>query len=99
MSENNVINVLANVNNFDFDAEHNGVQCIASLNPEDQCTENQYWFTAKMLCEIFKVANQTLRDNINNLKEDGEIRHAEKSERRTNLRDSSGVPHPVVLYA
>ena len=98
MQNSNLDGVLSNVNSFDFDAEHNGVQCVASLNPEDVGTNNQFWFTAKMLCEIFKVANQTLRDNINNLKEDGEICYAETSERRAMRRDSGGVPHPVVLY-
>lgn len=68
---------------FDFNAEHNGVQCIASLRPEDRGTERQFWFTAKMLCEIFEIARKTLEDNIQSLSDDGEFsmakfRHTEK---------------------
>lgn len=73
MQESNVTNSLVSVNNFDFNAEHNGVMCIESLKLEDKGTECQFWFTSKMLCEIFNVAKQTLNDNIESLVNDGEI--------------------------
>lgn len=73
MSENSVNNSLISVNNFDFNAEHNGVMCIESLKLENKGTECQFWFTSKMLCEIFNVAKQTLNDNIESLVNDGEI--------------------------
>ena len=68
---------------FNFKAEHNGEACIESLRPEDKGTERQFWFTAKMLCEIFDVARKTLEDNIQSLSDDGEFsmaefRHTEK---------------------
>ena len=50
MSERNVNNSLVNVNNFNFNAEHNGVQCIESLDLKNKGTERQYWFTVAMLC-------------------------------------------------
>lgn len=98
MSENSVNNSLISVNSFDFNAEHNGVQCIASLNPEDQSTENQYWFTAKMLCEIFGVADRTLRDNIESLINEEELGLCGIPQRRTSIKDASGIPHSVMLY-
>lgn len=66
-------NSLQKCNGFIFDAEHNGVPCIASTRPEDQGTDRQFWFTTKMLCEIFEVAKQTLIDNLESLVKDGEI--------------------------
>lgn len=64
---------------FIFDAEHNGVPCIASTRPEDQGTNRQFWFTVKMLCEIFEVAKQTLTDNLESLVKDGEVAEYEKT--------------------
>lgn len=58
---------------FDFNAEHNGERCIASLRPEDAHTCNAFWFSVAMLCTIYEVADQTIRDNIEGLIEDGEI--------------------------
>jgi hypothetical protein len=52
---------------------HNGVKCIRSTRPEDQGTVNQFWFTSKLLCEFFDVADRTLRDNLKALVDDGEI--------------------------
>lgn len=48
---------------FDFNADHNGVKCIASLKPEDQGTEHQYWFTRQMLCEVLGVKSVNTIDN------------------------------------
>lgn len=45
MSENSMNNSLINVNNFDFNAEHNGIQCAKMLNAERAC--DRVWFSAK----------------------------------------------------
>ena len=67
------VNSLQPLSSLNLNAEHNGVQCIESLKPEDKGTERQFWFTAKMLCKIFDVAERTLRDNVESLIDDGEI--------------------------
>lgn len=62
---------------FDFNAIHNAVKCIESVDPKDNGTQNQFWFTSKMLCEAFNVAKQTLLDNIESLIKDGELHSTE----------------------
>ena len=50
---------------FDFKAMHNGVQCIASMNPDDVGTERQFWFTRQMLREIFDVkSDNTITNHV-----------------------------------
>ena len=58
---------------FDFKAEHNGVQCIESLKPEDRGTERQYWFSVKFLYEAFEVTDKTIRNKLERLEKLGEI--------------------------
>ena len=58
---------------FDFNAEHNGVQCIESLKPEDRGTERQYWFSVKFLYEAFEVTDKTIRNKLERLEKLGEI--------------------------
>lgn len=58
---------------FDFNAEHNGVQCIESLRPEDRGTERQYWFSVKFLYEAFEVTDKTIRNKLEKLEKLGEI--------------------------
>ena len=58
---------------FDFKAEHNGVQCIESLKPEDRWTERQYWFSVKFLYEAFEVTDKTIRNKLEKLEKLGEI--------------------------
>ena len=82
---------------FDFNAEHNGEACIASLDPKDT-RENRFWFTIAMFCTIYGVAEQTIRDNLKSLGDDGEIGLPEISGRRINIEDSCGVPHPTTIY-
>lgn len=55
--------VLSSSSIFNFNAEHNGVQCIQSLKPEDQGTEHQVWFTRQMLCEIYGIKSLNTIDN------------------------------------
>lgn len=82
---------------FDLHAEHNGEHCIASLDPKDT-RENRFWFTIAMFCTIYGVAEQTIRDNLKSLGDDGEIGLPEISGRRINIEDSCGVPHPTTIY-
>ena len=82
---------------FDFNAEHNGEHCIASLDPKDT-RENRFWFTIAMFCTIYGVAEQTIRDNLKSLGDDGEIGLPEISGRRINIEDACGVPHKTTLY-
>ena len=82
---------------FDFNAEHNGEACIESLDPKDT-RENRFWFTIAMLCTIYGVAEQTIRDNLKSLGDDGEIGLPEISGRRINIEDARGVPHPTTIY-
>ena len=82
---------------FDFNAVHNGEACIESLDPKDT-RENRFWFTIAMFCTIYGVAEQTIRDNLKSLGDDGEIGLPEISGRRINIRDSWGVPHPTTIY-
>lgn len=58
---------------FNFNATHNGIQCIQSLKPEDQGNENQFWFNAKMLSEILKCGVDTIRRRIDTLLSTGDI--------------------------
>ena len=64
---------------FDFNAEHNGEACIASLIPEDVHTPNAFRFTIAMLCAIYSVPKQTMHDNIDSLLEDEEIAQSDIS--------------------
>lgn len=73
MQESNVTNSLIGVNNFDFNAEHNGVTCIASLSQEDQGTARQYRFTASMLSECFNASVDTIRRRIETLINTGDL--------------------------
>ena len=58
---------------FNFEADHNGVKCIESLKEEDKGTERQYWFTVKMLTEIFDENRKTIENNVKSLCDDGEF--------------------------
>lgn len=91
------VNSLQPLSSFNFNAEHNGVQCIESLNPEDKGTERQFWFTAKMLCEIFEVSKQTLNDNIESLVNDGEI-SCPKFRTTEKVPASDGKLYKTTLY-
>lgn len=73
MQESNITNSLVGVNNFDFNAEHNGVICIESTNPEDRGTSHQYWFTRQMLAKLFEVSSDTVARHIETLIEWDEI--------------------------
>ena len=82
---------------FDFNAIHNGEHCIASLDPKDT-RENRFWFTVAMLVAIYKESDQTIRNNVESLYQDGELGDSKIFERRINIEDSCGVPHPTTIY-
>ena len=52
---------------LNLNAEHNGIQCIESLKPEDKGTERQFWFSAKMLAEAFECTTDTIRSRVKTL--------------------------------
>lgn len=58
MSENSMNNSLINVNNFNFNAEHNGIQCAKMLNAERAC--DRVWFSAKQLETWSEMSTMTL---------------------------------------
>ena len=82
---------------FDFNAEHNGESCIASLDQKDT-RENRFWFTIAMFCTIYNESDQTIRNNIESLYRDGELGDSRIFERRINIDDSCGVPHKTTIY-
>ena len=50
---------------FDFNAEHNGEHCIASLDPKDRGTERQFRFTRALLCTLLGVkSDNTISNHI-----------------------------------
>lgn len=82
---------------FDLNATHNGESCIESLDPKDT-RENRFWFTVAMLVAIYRESGQTIRNNIESLYQDGELGDSKIFERRINIKDSGGVPHPTTIY-
>lgn len=91
MSENQAMEL------FNFRSQHNGVDCIESLDPKDKGTDCQYWFTSKLLCDAFEVPRKTFEDNIRGLSDDDELVLA-KCRRDAPMLDSSGIPHQTAIY-
>ena len=59
---------------FDFNAEHNGIECIASLNPEDRGTERQFRFTRALLCTLLGVKSEdTITAHVDKLLKRGVV--------------------------
>ena len=59
---------------FDFNAEHNGEHCIASLDPKDRGTERQFRFTRALLCTLLGVKSQdTITNHVDKLLKRGVI--------------------------
>ena len=77
---------------FDLNARHNGEECIASLDPKDE-RENKFWFTVAMLVAIYNESDKTIRNNIEELAQEGELGDCKIFQRRINIGDSCGV-HP-----
>ena len=49
---------------FDFDAEHNGIECIESLDPKDRGTERQFRFTRQMLAKCFDIHRDSVTNHV-----------------------------------
>ena len=59
---------------FDFNAEHNGEHCIASLDPKDRGTERQFRFTRALLCTLLGVKSEdTITNHVDKLLKRGVI--------------------------
>lgn len=82
---------------FDFHAVHNGEACIESFDPKDT-RENKFWFTVAMLVAIYNESDRTIRNNIEELAQEGELGDCKIFQRRINIEDSCGVPHPTTIY-
>lgn len=98
MQNSNLDGVLSNVNNFDFDSEHNGIQCIASLNPDDKGTARQFRFTVKMLADCFDCAVNTIKSRVESLTNTGDL-SVVKNLTTARVPDSLGrVNQDVTIY-
>lgn len=59
---------------FNFNSEHNGVQCIESLDPKDKWTERQFWFTRALLCTLLGVKSEdTITNHVDKLLKRGVV--------------------------
>lgn len=71
-------------------------KCIRSTKPEHQNTVNHFWFTVKMLCDVFDEPRRTIENNIKSLISDGEV--LAESCQDLELQDSAGVPHKTSIF-
>ena len=81
---------------FNYNSNHNNFPAIESLNPIDIGTERQFRFTAKMLCDMFKVAKVTIYNRIETLVNVGDL--SVQNFEQTNLPDSRGSLHETTIY-
>ena len=91
------VNSLQPLSLFDFNATHNGIQCIESLNPEDKGTENQFWFTAQMFVDIYGELRRTIERNIESLLTDEEI-SMDKNVRTEKIPAMDGKLYQTTMY-
>ena len=83
---------------FDFNAVHNGVQCIESLDPKDKGTERQYRFTRALLCVLFGVKSEnTITNHVEALVNRGAI-DVVKNLTTSRMVNSNGASHETTLY-
>lgn len=90
------VNSLQPLSSFDFNAKHNGVSCIASLNPDDKGTEKQFRFTASMLATIYSCKADTIRSRVETLVNTGDL--SDQNFGQTKCPDSRGSLHETTLY-
>ena len=81
---------------FNYNSSHNNFPAIESLNPIDIGTERQFRFTAKTLCDMFKVAKVTIYNRIETLVNVGDL--SVQNFEQTNLPDSRGSLHETTIY-
>ena len=76
---------------------HNDIQCIESLDPNDKGTSRQYWFTASMLANIFDIALNTVKNNVDFLVKWGEVTIV-KNLTIVQTQNSAGAVKDTTLY-
>ena len=75
---------------FDFNAEHNGEHCIASLDPKDRGTERQFRFTRALLCTLLGVKSEnTITNHIDALINRGVVNDV-KNLTSLNIKNENG---------
>ena len=76
---------------------HNNIQCIESLDPNDKGTSRQYWFSASMLANIFDIALNTVKNNVDFLVKWGEVTIV-KNLTIVQTQNSAGAVKDTTLY-
>ena len=83
---------------FDFNAEHNGEHCIASLDPKDRGTERQFRFTRALLCTLLGVKKEdTITNHVDKLLERGVVT-VTKNLVTVKIANSVGAVNETTLY-
>lgn len=82
---------------FNFHSQHNGVDCIESLDPNDRGTERQYRFTAARLAGLFGCIDETIRKRIRTLVDTGDLDEA-KNFASCQMPYSNGSLHETTVY-
>ena len=85
-------------NNSFIRSMHNNIQCIESLDPNDNGTSGQYWFTTSMLANIFDISKDTVRRRIESLAEWGEIQVTQNCATWKMTYENSNLTQDVILY-
>ena len=84
-------------NNSFIQSMHNDIQCIESLDPNDKGTSIQYWFSANMLANIFDIALNTVKNNVDFLVKWGEVTIV-KNLTIVQTQNSAGAVKDTTLY-
>ena len=88
---------LAIKNDSFIQSMHNDIQCIESLDPNDKGTSRQYWFSASMLANIFDIALNTVKNNVDFLVKWGEVTIV-KNLTIVQTQNSAGAVKDTTLY-
>ena len=89
--------VLSSSNVFELSL-HNGVKCIHSTLEEHKGTVNEFWFSVKLLCDIFDESKQTIGNNIKALIDDGELDESKNFDTTIKYKDSQNREHVMKIY-
>ena len=84
-------------NNSFIQSMHNDIQCIESLDPNNKGTSRQYWFSASMLANIFDIALNTVKNNVDFLVKWGEVTIV-KNLTIVQTQNSAGAVKDTTLY-
>ena len=83
---------------FDFNAEHNGIECVESLNPKDRGTERQFRFTRALLCTLLGVKSEnTITNHVQSLINRGVVTVV-KNLTTVQITNSAGAINDTTLY-